>query len=57
MPVQSKVLEDFRQKYWQNRVLSIGPSRARFDSGETGGDQESRLPATYAKALVGDFGT
>jgi general stress protein 26 len=32
--VQSKILEDFRQKYWQNRVLGIGPSRARFDSGE-----------------------
>jgi general stress protein 26 len=32
--VQRKILQDFRQKYWQNRVLVIGPSRARFDSGE-----------------------
>jgi general stress protein 26 len=32
--VQDKILKDFRQKYWQNRVMGIGPSRARFQSGE-----------------------
>jgi general stress protein 26 len=29
-----KILKDFREKYWQNRVMGVGPSRARFDSGE-----------------------
>jgi general stress protein 26 len=33
--VVNKILTDFRNKYWQNRVLRIGPSRAGFDSGET----------------------
>ena len=32
--LQDKILKDFRQKYWQNRVMGIGPSRARFDSGD-----------------------
>lgn len=32
--VQKKILGDFRQKYWQNRVLGIGPSRAEFDNGD-----------------------
>jgi hypothetical protein len=32
--VQNKILEDFRRKYWQNRILGVGPSRAHFDSGE-----------------------
>ena len=31
--VQKKILDDFREKYWQNRVLGIGPSRAKFDNG------------------------
>lgn len=31
--VQQKILDDFREKYWQNRVLGIGPSRAEFDNG------------------------
>ena len=30
---QMKTLDDFRDKYWQNRVLGIGPSRAEFDNG------------------------
>jgi hypothetical protein len=30
----NKILTDFRNKYWQNRVLGIGPSRSGFDSGE-----------------------
>jgi general stress protein 26 len=32
--VLDKILKDFREKYWQNRVMGIGPSRAAFDSGE-----------------------
>jgi general stress protein 26 len=31
--VVNKILTDFRNKYWQNRVMGIGPSRAGFDSG------------------------
>jgi general stress protein 26 len=30
----NKILSDFRNKYWQNRVMGIGPSRAGFESGE-----------------------
>jgi general stress protein 26 len=32
--VQNKILDDFRQKYFENRVMGVGPSRARFDSGD-----------------------
>jgi hypothetical protein len=32
--MQKKILDDFRKKYWENRVMGVGPSRARFDSGE-----------------------
>jgi general stress protein 26 len=32
--IRDKILKDFREKYWQNRVMGIGPSRAVFDSGE-----------------------
>jgi hypothetical protein len=32
--VQNKILDDFRKKYMENRVLGVGPSRARFDSGD-----------------------
>ena len=32
--VQKKILGDFVGKYWQNRVLGIGPSRGKFDSGD-----------------------
>ncbi len=32
--ILDKILKDFREKYWQNRVMGIGPSRAGFDSGE-----------------------
>jgi len=31
--VQKKILDDFREKYRQNRLLGIGPSRAEFDNG------------------------
>jgi general stress protein 26 len=29
-----KILTDFHEKYWQNRVLKIGPSREGFKDGE-----------------------
>jgi general stress protein 26 len=32
--ILDKILKDFREKYWQNRVMGVGPSRAGFDSGE-----------------------
>jgi hypothetical protein len=32
--VREKILVDFRKKYWENRVMGVGPSRAQFDSGE-----------------------
>jgi general stress protein 26 len=32
--VQNKILDDFRQKYWENRVMGVGPSRAKFASGD-----------------------
>jgi general stress protein 26 len=32
--VQDKILKDFREKYWQNRVMGVGPSRAGFDRGD-----------------------
>ena len=32
--LQKKILDDFRAKYWQNRMLGVGPSRAKFDSGD-----------------------
>jgi general stress protein 26 len=32
--VRDTILADFRKKYWENRVMGVGPSRARFDSGE-----------------------
>jgi hypothetical protein len=31
--LQKKILDDFRAKYWQNRMLGVGPSRAKFDNG------------------------
>jgi general stress protein 26 len=30
----NQILTDFHNKYWQNRVMGIGPSRAGFDKGE-----------------------
>jgi general stress protein 26 len=29
----NKILTDFHNKYWENRIMGIGPSRARFASG------------------------
>lgn len=31
--VQDKILADYRQKYMLNRLMGVGPSRAKFDSG------------------------
>jgi general stress protein 26 len=30
----NQILTDFHNKYWQNRVMGIGPSRAGFEKGE-----------------------
>jgi general stress protein 26 len=30
----NKILTDFHEKYWQNRVLKMGPSREGFENGE-----------------------
>ncbi|MBV8091623.1 MAG: pyridoxamine 5'-phosphate oxidase family protein [Acetobacteraceae bacterium] len=32
--IRDKILKDFHEKYWQNRVMGVGPSRAKFDSGD-----------------------
>jgi general stress protein 26 len=32
--IQDKILKDFREKYWENRVMGIGPARSAFASGE-----------------------
>ncbi len=32
--VQQKILKDMREKYWENRVLGVGPSAERFKSGD-----------------------
>ncbi len=32
--IQSKILDDFRQKYIRNRLFGTGPSREKFDRGE-----------------------
>ena len=32
--LQNKILADFRNKYLQNRILGMGPSRSEFESGE-----------------------
>ena len=32
--IQNKILKDYREKYWQNRVMGVGPSRAGFEKGE-----------------------
>ena len=32
--VQDKILKDYRQKYWRNRVMGVGPSRDKFKSGK-----------------------
>lgn len=31
--VQDKILTDYRKKYMLNRMMGVGPSRAKFDSG------------------------
>ncbi len=32
--IEQKILTDMHDKYWENRVMGIGPSAARFKSGE-----------------------
>jgi general stress protein 26 len=32
--VRDQILKDFHDKYWQNRVMGVGPSRAKFDTGD-----------------------
>ncbi len=32
--VQEKILTDMREKYWENRVMGVGPSAERFKSGD-----------------------
>jgi general stress protein 26 len=32
--VQQKILTDMHSKYWENRVLGVGPSAERFKSGD-----------------------
>jgi hypothetical protein len=38
--VQKKILDDFRKKYWQNRVMGVGPSRARSRQRRTSSDSD-----------------
>jgi general stress protein 26 len=32
--VQQKILADMHEKYWENRVMGVGPSAERFKSGD-----------------------
>ena len=48
--LQKKILGDFVGKYWQNRVLGIGPSRAKFDSGD-----RAAIEITPIRDLPGGF--
>jgi general stress protein 26 len=32
--VQQKILTDMHEKYWENRVMGVGPSAERFKSGD-----------------------
>ncbi len=32
--VQEKILTDMHEKYWENRVMGVGPSAERFKSGD-----------------------
>jgi general stress protein 26 len=50
--VQQKVLDDFSHKYWQNRLLGIGPSRSEFTSGNL-----VAIVITPARDLPGGFAT
>ena len=47
--VQRKILDGFREKYWQNRVLGIWPSRAKFNSG----DRVAIVDYAYARPARG----
>jgi hypothetical protein len=46
----NKILTDFRSKYWENRMMGVGPSHARFESGEC-----IAIKITPARDLPGGF--
>jgi general stress protein 26 len=48
--VQKKILDGFREKYWLNRVLGVGPSRAELDAG-----RQVAIVITPTRDLPGGF--
>jgi hypothetical protein len=48
--VQKKILDDYREKYWLNRVLGVGPSRADLAAG-----RQVAIVITPMRDLPGDF--
>ncbi|HXR35640.1 MAG TPA: pyridoxamine 5'-phosphate oxidase family protein [Candidatus Binataceae bacterium] len=48
--VEKKILDDFREKYWLNRVLGVGPSR-----GELAAGRQVAIVITPARDLPGGF--
>jgi general stress protein 26 len=48
--VQQKILEDFRKKYWLNRVFGVGPSRADLAAG-----RQVAIVITPTRDLPGGF--
>ena len=48
--VQKKILDDYREKYWLNRVIGVGPSRADLAAG-----RQVAIVITPARDLPGGF--
>jgi predicted pyridoxine 5'-phosphate oxidase superfamily flavin-nucleotide-binding protein len=48
--VQKKILDDYREKYWLNRVLGVGPSRADLAAG-----RQVAIVITPTRDLPGGF--
>ncbi len=48
--VWNKILDDFRHKYWLNRVLGVGPSRSELEAG-----REVAIVITPARDLPDGF--
>ena len=48
--VQQKILDDFKQKYWLNRVFGVGPSRADLAAG-----RQVAIVITPTRDLPGGF--
>ena len=48
--VQKKILDDYREKYWLNRVLGVGPSRADLAAG-----RQVAIVITPVRDLPGGF--